>query len=159
VEITDQADKAPLLRDLPSRLLGQTAALVSRIASDALASEGAHRHQFAALATLDAFGASSQAELCRRTDIDRSDMNAVINALETDGVVTRVLDPGNRRQNIVKMTDKGKARFARLKARLTEAQDHALAPLKKTERRELLRLLQILHDHLASHQRSWVDAE
>ena len=55
MEITSQADKAPLLRDLPSRLLGQTAALVSRVAADTLAAEGAHRNQFAVLATLDAF--------------------------------------------------------------------------------------------------------
>jgi DNA-binding MarR family transcriptional regulator len=154
MEITSQAGKAPLLRNLPSRLLGQTAALVSKVASDALAAEGAHRHQFAVLATLDAFGASSQAELCRRTDIDRSDMNAVINALEAEGLVTRTLDPGNRRQNIVEMTEAGRSRFDGLRSRLTKAQDHALAPLNEAERRELLRLLQILHDHLAPQQSS-----
>src|SRR4051794_17157658 len=66
------------------------------------AAEGAH-HPFAVLATLDAFGACSQAELCRRTDLDRNDMNAVINPLEAEGAVTRVPDPGNRRQNIVEI--------------------------------------------------------
>lgn len=149
MEITNQAGKAPLLRDLPSRLLGQTAALVSRVANEALTAERAHRHQFAALATLDAFGATSQAELCRRTDIDRSDMNAIINALEAEGAVTRVPDPDNRRQNIVEMTNTGRARFEHLKTCLMDAQDRALAPLAEVERRELLRLLQMLHDHLA----------
>jgi DNA-binding MarR family transcriptional regulator len=149
MEITSQADKAPLLRDLPSRLLGQTAALVSRVAADALAVEGAHRNQFAVLATLDGFGASSQAELCRRTDLDRSDMNAVVNALEVEGAVTRVSDPGDRRQNIVALTEPGKARFEYLGAQLLAAQDRALAPLAKAERRELLRLLLKVHDHLA----------
>jgi DNA-binding MarR family transcriptional regulator len=154
MEITSQADKAPLLRRLPSRLLSQTAALVGKVARDALAAEGIHRYQFATLATLEAFGPSSQAELCRRTDLDRSDMNAVVNALEAEGLVTRVPDPGDRRQNIVEMTEDGRARFERLKARLAEAQDRALAPLTAVERRELLRLLQILHDHLAARPRS-----
>lgn len=150
MEIIRQADQAPLLRNLASRLLNQTANLVGRVVSEALAAEGTHRYQFATLATLDAFGGVSQAELCRRTNIDRSDMNAVINALEAQGTVTRIPDPGDRRQNIVEMTDNGKARFDQIKARLAGAQDRALAPLTEAERRELLRLLQILHDHLAA---------
>ena len=127
----------------------QTAILVGRIVSEALAVEGTHRYQLAALATLDAFGAVSQAELCRRTNIDRSDINAVVNVLEAEGIVTRVSDPDDRRQNIVEMTETGKARFVRLKAGLAEAEDRALAPLAPADRRELLRLLRILHDYHA----------
>jgi len=154
MEITNQTGKAPLLRDLPSRLLGQTAALVGRLITEALATERSHRHQFATLATLDAFGASSQVELCRRTDLDRSDMNAIINALEAEGAVTRAPDPRDRRQNIVEITDAGKARFKYLKRQVMAAQHRALAPLTETERRELVRLLHILHDHLARPQPS-----
>jgi MarR family transcriptional regulator, lower aerobic nicotinate degradation pathway regulator len=111
--------------------------------------EGTHRYQLAVLATLDAFGAVSQAELCRRTNIDRGDMNAVVNTLEADGIVTRVSDLSDRRQNIVEMTMTGEARFKRLKAGLAEAEDRALAPLAPAERRELLHLLRILHDYHA----------
>jgi MarR family transcriptional regulator, lower aerobic nicotinate degradation pathway regulator len=149
MEITKHAGQAPLWRNLASRLLNQTAILVGRVVSEALTKDGTHRYQFAALATLDAFGAASQAELCRRTDIDRSDMNAVINALEAAGTVTRLPDPDDRRQNIVEMTEKGRARFERLKSGLAKAQDRALAPLAAAERRELLRLLRILHDYHA----------
>jgi len=56
-----------------------------------------HLYQLAEPATLDAFGAISQAELCRRTSIDRSDMNAVVNALEAEDMVTRVSDPDETR--------------------------------------------------------------
>jgi len=143
---TRHAGQAPLWRNLASRLLNQTAILVGRAVSEALAVVGTHRYQLAALAALDAFGAVSQAELCRRTNIDRSDMNAVVNALEAEGIVTRVSDPDDRRQNIVEMTETGKARFERLKAGLAEAEDRALAPLPPADRRELLRLLRILHD-------------
>jgi DNA-binding MarR family transcriptional regulator len=149
MDIASHAGQAPLLRNLVSRLLNQTAILVGRVVNEALAVEGTHRYQFAALATLDAFGAVSQAELCRRTSIDRSDMNAVVNALEAEGVVTRVSDPDDRRQNIVEMTEWGKTRFKRVKAGLAEAENRALAPLAPRDRRELLRLLRILHDYHA----------
>ena len=149
MDITRHAGQASLWRNLASRLLNQTAILVGRVVSEALAVEGTHRYQLAVLATLDAFGAISQAGLCRRTNIDRSDMNAVVNALEAEGVVTRVSDPEDRRQNIVEMTETGTARFERLKAGLAEAEDRALAPLTRADRRELLRLLRILHDYHA----------
>jgi DNA-binding MarR family transcriptional regulator len=154
MDITRHAGQAPLWRNLASRLLNQTAILVGRVVSEALAVEGTHRYQLAVLATLDAFGAVSQAELCRRTNIDRSDMNAVVNELEAEGIVTRVSDPEDRRQNIVEMTKTGKVRFKRLKAGLAEAEDRALAPLAPADRRELLRLLRILHDYHAVPQPS-----
>ena len=150
MDIIRHAGQAPLWRNLASRLLNQTAILVGRVVSDALAVQGTHRYQLAVLATLDAFGAVSQAELCRRTNIDRSDMNAVVNALEAEALVTRVSDPEDRRQNIVEMTETGKARFESLKAGLAEAENRALAPLARADRRELLRLLRILHDYHAA---------
>ena len=149
MELTAQADKAPILRELPSRLLAQVAALAARVVGEALDAEGAHRHQFAVLATLDAFGPSSQADLCRRTDLDRSDMNTIVNALEAEGAAKRSVDPADRRQNIVTLTARGRRRFERLRARLAEVQEQVMAPLLPAERGELVRLLQMLHDHLA----------
>jgi DNA-binding MarR family transcriptional regulator len=149
MQIWAQSDKAPLLRELPSRLLWQTAVLVSKVVGESLTAEGTHRHQFATLATLEAFGASSQAELCRRTDLDRSDMNAVINALALEGSVKRYPDPHNRRQNIVELTEFGHSRFQHLREKVLQAQNLILAPLSQSERVELVRLLQVLHDHLA----------
>jgi hypothetical protein len=66
---------------------------------------------------------------------------------KAEGTVRRVSDPDDRRQNIVEMTKKGKARFQRLKAGLVEAEDRALAPLTPADGRELIRLLRILHDY------------
>ena len=149
MELTSEADKAPYLTALPTRLLAQTAALAGRVVSDALDAEGAHRHQFAVLATLEAFGPSSQAELCRRTDLDRSDMNTIVNALVTEGSVTRSVDPDNRRRNIVALTQQGWRRFDQLKESIAAAQEAVLAPLSRSERRKLVRMLQALHDHLA----------
>src|ERR1700678_3163320 len=105
MDITRHAGQAPLWRNLASRLLNQTAILVGRVVNEALAVEGTHRYQLAVLATLGAFGAVSQGEVCRRPDLDRSDMNAVVNEREAEGIVARVSDPEARRQNIVEMTE------------------------------------------------------
>jgi DNA-binding MarR family transcriptional regulator len=150
MDISGQKDKAPVLKDLPSRLLGQAASLVGRVTEAALAEAGAHRYQFAVLATLDAFGAASQADLCRRTDLDRSDMNAVVGVLEAGGAVTRAVDPANRRQNIVALTAKGRARFEELRALVHAAQETAFAPLSAADRKALVRLLERLRDGLTA---------
>ena len=63
MDITEHAGQAPLWHNLASRLLNQTAILMSRVLNEALAVERTHRYQVAVLATLDAFGAVSQAEL------------------------------------------------------------------------------------------------
>ncbi len=143
-------EKAPILHALPSRLLGQTAALVGKITGDAFASLGVHRHQFAVLATLEAFGTCSQADLCRRTDIDRSDMNAALNGLQDKGAIARTADPNNRRQNLVDITSDGRALFAQLCTLAVDAQDRAFAALTLAERDELVRLLGLVHDQLMS---------
>ena len=150
MKISSRGNEAPALSRLPSRLLGRTALLVGRFVGEVLTRSGAHRHHFAVLATLEAFGPASQAELCRRTDLDRSDMNASINALESEGSVRRAVDPTNRRQNVVALTDAGRTRFNDLLNHLEAAQSEAFAPLSMNERAELMRLLRRVHDHLAS---------
>lgn len=149
MEITRQTDTAPVLRELPSRLLAQTAMLVSRVVGEALAEAGSSRNQFAVLATLDSFGPSSQAELCRRTDLDRSDMNAVAVELEKVGAISRLVDPANRRQNLVTLTHLGGELYLDVSSRLSVAQAKALNSLSARDRTELLRLLNIVRDDLS----------
>ena len=143
----------PRLRTLPTRVLGQVAALTGRHTIDALAEAGANRHQFAVLATLDAFGPLTQADLCRRTDIDRSDMNAALNSLERRGLVGRSVDPASRRQNIVSLHAEGREYFKDLDERIEVAQSAAMQPLSPEERTELFRLLKKLYDHHAKADR------
>ncbi|MEH3117228.1 MAG: MarR family winged helix-turn-helix transcriptional regulator [Methylorubrum populi] len=138
---------APRLRTLPTRMLGQVAALTGQHTIDALAEAGANRHQFSVLATLDAFGSLTQAELCRRTGIDRSDMNAALNALEGRKIVGRSVDPASRRQNIVSLHADGRDYFRDLDERIEMAQEAAMKPLSPDERTELGKLLGKLYDH------------
>ncbi|XIE79101.1 MarR family transcriptional regulator [Streptomyces sp. SBR177] len=88
-----QAQAPDRLRALPSRLLALTSARADRLVGERLAVEGARKWHYAVLASLDAYGPASQADLSRRTGIYRSDLVAVINELEAGGHVARTPTP------------------------------------------------------------------
>jgi DNA-binding MarR family transcriptional regulator len=132
------------LRQLPSWLTSQVARRAEQLVGDELARDDMRRPHFAVLTSLAEQGAASQAELGRRLWIDRSDLHAILNKLEGDGLVKRVRDDSDRRRNVVALTPRGKRVLARLDARVETAQEALLAPLSASERRELRRLLERL---------------
>jgi len=129
------------LTKLPSWLAGQAAQRAARLVGEALGEEGFRRHHFAVMTALAEDGAASQAELGRRVWLDRSDLHAVLNELERDGLVARKQDASDRRRNLVELTPAGVTTLKRLDARVDAAQEEFLAPLTAHERRELMRLL------------------
>ncbi|MEU8899960.1 MarR family transcriptional regulator [Nocardia sp. NPDC048505] len=136
------------LRALPSRLLNQVALVADRTTERALDDTGSRRHHYALLTTLREFGPASQAELGRRTRIDRSDIVATLNQLAERDFVQRDPDPADRRRNIVTLTRAGLRHLTELDRRLDDAQDELLAALDPAERRQLIELLtRILDDH------------
>ncbi|GAB4587366.1 MarR family winged helix-turn-helix transcriptional regulator [Nocardia sp. IFM 10818] len=136
------------LRALPTRLVNQVALLANRATERALAETGSRRYHYALLATLDEFGPDSQAELGRRTGIDRSDMVAAVNDLTDRGFVTRSPDPGDRRRNIVSLTRSGADHLRELDDRLAVAQDELLVGFSAAERANFILMLnRILERH------------
>ncbi|MFI6165885.1 MarR family winged helix-turn-helix transcriptional regulator [Nocardia sp. NPDC051052] len=129
------------LRALPTRLVDQAALVANRATERALATTGSRRHHYALLAALGEFGSISQADLGRRTRIDRSDIVATVNELADRGFVERSPDEGDRRRKIVTITAAGTDHLAELDERLAGAQDELLAGLDDAERAELVRLL------------------
>ncbi|WP_026930031.1 MarR family winged helix-turn-helix transcriptional regulator [Glycomyces tenuis] len=142
------------LRAQFGRLLGMTAGHTQRIVNGALADVGARKYHFAVLATLDEFGPSSQAQLSDRTGIYRSDLVATVNELAADGYVRREADPGDRRRNVVSMTEAGGERLGQLAAILTRTNAAILAPFDAEERERLTGLLHRLLEHVADRG-SW----
>jgi MarR family transcriptional regulator, lower aerobic nicotinate degradation pathway regulator len=142
----EEYDPPRRLRQLPSWLSGQVARRAERLVSDGLAQEGARRQHFSVLTSLAEQGPASQATLGRRLWIDRSDLHAILNELESNGLVTRLPDEQDRRRNVVGLTRRGTATLKRLDDRVDAAQQALLSPLSASEGRELRRLLAQLVD-------------
>ncbi|MFB4278680.1 MarR family winged helix-turn-helix transcriptional regulator [Nonomuraea sp. MTCD27] len=131
----------------PSWLLTQLAMHAHRLASDGFAEAGARGYHYRILAALDEFGVASQAELGRRCNMDRSDVVAAINELARQGLVERTPDPGDRRRNMVSLTEAGDRQLGRLDRALDRVQDDLLGPLPAEDRQTLTRLLTRLLTH------------
>ncbi|WP_370209041.1 MarR family winged helix-turn-helix transcriptional regulator [Pararhodobacter marinus] len=132
----------PYLKALPTRLLAIAGVRGSSISRAALAEHGSGQFEFSVMVTLAEYGAVSQAELCRRTGLDRKDVATVVLTLEQAGHVARTADAGDARRKIVSLTAEGQSRFARLRQVADDSQDRALAMLSESERATLVALLQ-----------------
>jgi DNA-binding MarR family transcriptional regulator len=126
---------------MPTWLLSRAHARSQAIRADAFAAAGSSGYLLRVLASLADEGASSQAELSRRTGIDTSDVVAIVNDLASRRLVTRERDARDARRNVVTLTRAGRAELARLDAVVAEIQERFLAPLSESERRQLQRIL------------------
>ena len=137
-----EMDEAPTrLRGKPSWLIGRVSARAHRLIGETMAAADGHAYHFAILAALDEFGPDSQVRIGRRCGIDQSDMHAMLNELTEQRHVARTLDPGDRRRNLITLTDTGRRRLEELDTRLTRVQDDVLNALSATERDTLIALL------------------
>lgn len=134
------------LTDRPTWLLSRANGRAQRILRSAFQAEGASGYHYRLLAAIDEHGPTSQADLGRRTDIDRSDVTAVVDDLVDRGWVHRSPDPADRRRNTISITRAGRSALRRLDRALDRAQDEVLAPLTDRERATLARLLTKLSD-------------
>ncbi len=135
------------VRAQPSWLLNQAAILANRSVAEALAGVAARRYHYTLLAALDENGPCSQAELSRRTSIDRSDMVATVNELAAQGFLERAPDPADRRRNVIVLSTAGRRHLRKLDRLLGKVQEGLLAPLSPDERRQLVELLTRVVDH------------
>ncbi len=106
-----------------------------------LATEGFRKQHFAVLASLADQGKISQAELGRRVWIDRSDIHALVDELEHDGLIARERDPTDRRRNLLDLTPAGAETLDRMDRHIQTAQRSLLSRLSASERRDLVGLL------------------
>ncbi len=96
--------------------------------------------QYSIACLIREFGPQSQVALCDMLQVDRASMVKFVDRLESSGWVTREPHPGDRRQNAVTLTAKGRKglKSADSMARSTESQ--CLQALS-TDQRETLRQL------------------
>jgi MarR family transcriptional regulator, lower aerobic nicotinate degradation pathway regulator len=133
------------IQSLPTWLVGRVAARGRGLVADAIAAEGLKLAQHAVLAATAEYGPVAQAELGRRLAVDPKDVVGIINHLQETGLVLRSPDPADRRKNAVTVTPEGEAVLARCAALAETANAELLAPLSPTERRQLMALLNRVH--------------
>jgi MarR family transcriptional regulator for hemolysin len=95
--------------------LARAARTVSRAFDDALAEAGGSLPVWLVLLNLKTRAVSSQRELADAVGVREATLTHHLNAMDTQGLVTRTRDPANRRTHIVKLTPAGEAAFLRLR--------------------------------------------
>lgn len=95
--------------------LTRAAREVSRAFDDALAEAGGSLPMWLVLLNLKINPQASQRELAEAVGVREATITHHLNAMETDGLLTRRRDPGNRRIHIVETSDAGNALFLRLR--------------------------------------------
>ena len=96
--------------------LNQVARSVGRAFDEALAGAGGSLPVWLVLLNLKANPRGSQREIAEAVGISEATLTHHLNAMETDGLVTRRRDPVNRRVHLLELTESGEAAFTALRA-------------------------------------------
>ena len=141
----------PAAEQLPAVLSDQLGFLLVRahlahraIAERALASVGLGGKEFGALSVLVDEGPLSQQRLGERQGVDRTTMVAVVDELESRGLVERRRNPDDRRAYSLQATPPARGVLKQAAEAAKRAEDEFLAPIPAGERRRLKQLLQRL---------------
>lgn len=142
-------------RDLPNGLEKDFGWLLSQVlrrfllASDAAglsAYPGGGRGFLVLLAATEKT-ARNQVQLARRLGIDRTVMVYLLDELVAAGLIERRLDPLDRRNRLIVLTEAGRTRLAEAQQAMDRAVAHLLAPLPEAERASFTAALHRLVEH------------
>ena len=100
--------------------------------------------QFAILRVLSETGRLDQTSLGHLAALDRSNTAEVLTRLEKRQLVQSQRDDADRRRNVWSLTPAGAELFRRAQPAAQVATELLLAPLSPAERREFVRLLQLV---------------
>jgi MarR family transcriptional regulator for hemolysin len=96
--------------------LSQTARTVSRAFDDALGEAGGSLPVWLVLLNLKANPRGSQRRIAEAIGVTEATLTHHLNAMDTDGLITRRRDPANRRVHLLELTESGEAAFMRLRS-------------------------------------------
>jgi MarR family transcriptional regulator for hemolysin len=133
----------------PTRLpigvrLASTAKTVSRAFDEALSAAGGSLPVWLILISLKTRSVANQRQLADAVGIQEATLTHHLNAMETEGLVTRRRDPANRRIHQVQLTEKGETLFRRLATAATAHDERLRTGLSSDE----IALLEGLLDRL-----------
>lgn len=134
------------VRDRFGYLLKHARERLSTLSAEGYAPFGINGRELAVLTVLADGEPPSQLEAAQRLSIDRTTMVALLDELESKGLVERSADPRDRRRNIVVLTTKGRECLIGATRATDEAERAFLAPLGEADGE---RLRQMLRDVIA----------
>lgn len=120
---------------------------------------GAQPRQAPVLAVLARGGEMSQAEVARALNVTAATVAVSASRLEKLGYVARRVNEGNRRANVIGLTEAGKAEARRLGDLMDRVSREALRGLTAGERSELSRLCDAITGNLRAGERAGEEEE
>ena len=133
-------DPSPLGDDL-SFLLARANALSLAAGNAALAAHGLRVRSYSVLALAAGDSRPSQRDLAEYLRLDPSQVVALVDDLEKQGLVRREPDPSDRRANVVAATPAGHERIAAAQASVRSAERDLHSNLTARQRDQLVELL------------------
>jgi DNA-binding MarR family transcriptional regulator len=118
-------------------LMSHLADVLRERSAKALADFGLTPREYGILWRLDAHGPLSQRELGELHHIDRTTVVALVDRLETAGMVIRQVDPVDRRRHSLALTDGGRVRLRESKVVVERVESDFLDTLGPPQRRQL----------------------
>jgi MarR family transcriptional regulator for hemolysin len=118
---------------------------VGRAFDEALASAGGSRAQWMVLLALKSGAAANQQQIADHIGIRGATLTHHLSGMEERGLVVRTREPGDRRAQVVRLTDEGERRFVALAAAAQEFDRRLRRGLGVDEIATLDELLQRIH--------------
>jgi MarR family transcriptional regulator for hemolysin len=125
--------------------LAEVARDVGRAFDDALASVGGSRPVWMVLLALKSGAAASQQQIADHIGIRGATLTHHLTGMEERGLVVRTREPGDRRTQVVRLTDEGESLFVALAGAAQEFDRRLRRGLTTGEVAQLDALLQRLH--------------
>lgn len=129
----ERPDLTALLHRLTKALVAAELPLLER--------HGLGMWPYVVLTELSRGAAPTQLALARAVDVDKTKMVAIIDGMETAGLVSRRPDPDDRRARIIEPTAAGRERLRAARAAIRRMEDDFLAALPPARRAALLAAL------------------
>ncbi|GAA1698480.1 MarR family transcriptional regulator [Microcella alkalica] len=133
----------PLEEDT-SFLLARASALAVHAANEALAPHDLRVRPYAVLALSAGAEPPTQRELADHLRLDPSQIVALVDELESRGLVRRSPHPSDRRTRVVGITEAGTELLSRAEPDVRDAEKRRTAGLSAEQRRQLTSLLRVI---------------
>jgi DNA-binding MarR family transcriptional regulator len=135
-----------VLNDRLGYLLKHAQQRFTQVSAEALRPYGVTGRQCAILATIDGEGLLSQQDVAQLLEVDRTTMVALIDELETAGLVLRRTHPDDRRKNVVELTSAGRDTLRSAEVARHSAETRFLASLSDAQAAAFRNALRALVD-------------